>query len=69
MKRISIAHAIIILVNIYWIGYNTYFGWNFEAQSELETTFDRVYILGSYIAIGIYLSPLMDKYENWIKKD
>ncbi len=69
MKRISFAKNIAILVNIYWIAYNTYFGWNFKPESDLEITFDRIYILILYIAIAIYFLPMLDKYEKWIKED
>lgn len=68
MKRIKIAKTLIVLNLIYWLMYNTVFGWNMHPESELETIFDLVYIFIYKVSIAIYLLPLLDLYENKVKK-
>lgn len=68
MTRIKIAKALIIFSFIYFIIYNSVFGWNMYPQSELEKTFDLIYTYIWKIALIIYLMPLLDLYEKKVKK-
>ena len=68
MKRIEIAKMLIVFSLVYWVIYNTAFGWNAEPESELEEIFDLVFIVIWKVAVAIYLLPLMDLYENKVKK-
>ena len=69
MKKINFAIVILKLNFVYWLIYNTYFGWNMIAQSELETSFDNVFKLAINIGLIIYFLPLLDMYERFIKKN
>lgn len=67
MKSIKFAGKLIIVLWIYYTSYNTYFGWNFHPQSELEITMDEIFYKGMCISILIYFSPLLYAYEQWVK--
>lgn len=54
---------------IFFIAYNTYFGWNKLAQSELEKTFDYIFANGTLIAVIIYFTPVLKVYEKWIERN
>lgn len=68
MTRIKTAKALIIFSFIYWIIYNSVFGWNIHPENELEKTFDLIYTFIWKIAFVIYLLPLLDLYEKKVKK-
>lgn len=68
MKKIRIAHRLAFFATVFWIGYNTYFGWNIHPESELESTLDNVYSIAVAIAIVFYLYPILGVYEGFIKK-
>ena len=68
MTRIKIAKALIVFSFIFWIIYNSVFGWNIHPESELEKTFDLIYTFIWKVAFVIYLLPLLDLYEKKVKK-
>jgi hypothetical protein len=68
MKKIKLAKAIIQLSLLYWVIYNSYFGWNYHAQSTLEENCDTLFSIMVNIAIVIYIMPLFHLYESVIKK-
>ncbi len=68
MKKIKLAKAIIQLSLLYWVIYNSYFGWNYTAQSTLEENCDNLFSIMVNIAIVIYIMPLFHLYESVIKK-
>jgi hypothetical protein len=68
MTRIKIAKALIVFSFIFWIIYNSVFGWNMHSESELEKTFDLIHIFIWKVAFAIYLLPLLDLYEKKVKK-
>jgi len=68
MSDIKISKIIIrIGLFIYVIG-NIYFGWNKIPMSDLELMFDNVTQIILLSGVIIYLSPLIELYENTIKK-
>jgi hypothetical protein len=67
MKNIKFAKRLIQLNLLFWIIYNTYFGWNFDAISELEKNCDTIFIVTINVSIAIYLMPLFSLYEKTIE--
>jgi hypothetical protein len=67
MKNIKFAKRLIQLNILFWIIYNTYFGWNFDAISELEKNCDTIFIVTIKVSIAIYLMPLLSLYEKTIE--
>lgn len=69
MKKIKFAKRLMLAMLIFFIAYNTYFGWNKLPQSELEKTFDYIFNIGVIIETVIYFSPLLKIYEKWIESN
>ena len=68
MKRIKFASTLIIILTLFFLIYNTVFGWNKIPINEAEETCDYIFKIGMYLASIIYFSPLINVYENFIKK-
>ncbi len=68
MKFIKLAKLVIQLALVFWVIYNTYFGWNWEAVSELEKTCDSIFSIVVKIGIFLYLLPLYYLYEGTIAR-
>ena len=61
---------------VYFVCYNTYFGWNKKPLTELETTFDDVLKIALYLGFGFilhiilsYIKFKMHKYQSEINKN
>lgn len=68
MKRIKWGTRIVALAMIYWIIYNSYYGWNAEPINDTEAFLDLIYQVAIYIGFLLYLSPLIELYEASVKK-
>lgn len=68
MKLINIGGIIFTLSFIFYVVYNQYFGWNLLPETENERLCDRIFLLTNYIAIGIYLTPLITLYRKSVEK-
>lgn len=53
---------------IFYVTYNTYYGWNWEPINETESALDIVTNWWFHITFIIYFLPLFDLYENAVKK-
>lgn len=67
MKTIKFALKIWLFTWIFWIAYNTYFGWNLHSQSNAESTCDLIFKVALNIGIVIYFMPLLKLYEKAVK--
>jgi hypothetical protein len=67
MKQIKIAKLMIQLNLLYWVIYNTYFGWNFKSVTQIESNCDNIYTTINVIAVVIYILPLFSLYESTIE--
>lgn len=65
-KYFKISRNIFIFSFIYWVSYNTYFGWNYHSESELETLFDTIYNMLLLISLYIYFKPLGYIYRAFV---
>lgn len=61
---------------VFFVCYNTYFGWNKKPLTELETTFDDILKIGIYLGFGFvlhiilsYIKFKMHKYINDFKQE
>ena len=68
MKKIKFATRIFIALLLFFIVYNTYFGWNKFPESDMEEFFDHIFHTGTYLAWAIFLLPLADVYSDFIKR-
>lgn len=69
MKTIKFAKKCMIVLVLFFIAYNTYFGWNKLPESELEKTLDWLFEKGVVSSLVIYFSPVFNVYEKWIQKN
>jgi hypothetical protein len=67
MKKIKLAKAIIQLNLMFWVIYNTYFGWNATALTQIEENCDFIFLLMMKVAIVIYIIPFFSLYESIIE--
>ncbi len=68
MKKMNFAIRLAGALIIYWIIYNTYFGWNEKPLSQTELNLDNIYKYGMYFCTWLYFLPLLDVYERFIEK-
>jgi hypothetical protein len=53
---------------IFWILYNSYFGWNTSDEiTGTEIFFDNIYKIILYISVILYIIPLFQIYEGFVK--
>lgn len=68
MKSIKLSKILFNIFSIYYLSYNTYFGWNKTPQSTVEDWFDKIGLFLLAITIILYLKPLFRMYESKVKK-
>lgn len=68
MKRIKIAVFMMQVLLVFWIIYNTYYGWNLHSENETEKILDKIVNGGLTVAFAIFFLPLIDVYRDFIKK-
>ena len=68
MKRMNIAVLLFFANSIFWITYNSIYGWNLKPVDELETLLDTIYSKVNIVVVILYFSPLIDIYSNWVEK-
>ena len=68
MERIKTARVIICIGILAFLVENTYFGWNFEPQSDLEQTLDKIIVWIFKIGLMVYLMPIFSVYEKFISE-
>ena len=66
MEKVKIARVIILVGIVAFLVENTYFGWNFEPQSDLEQTLDKTIAWIFKIGFIFYLMPIFSAYEKFI---
>jgi hypothetical protein len=49
-----------LAIIIYFIAYNTFFGWNQQPESPTEKLLDDVLVIAFYIALGMCLRLVLD---------
>jgi len=68
MKKIKFATTTMAILLLFFVIYNTIFGWNQIAISEAEKTCDYIFKVGMSIAWAFYFLPLFDIYEDFVEK-
>ena len=68
MKKIKFATTTMIVLLLFFVIYNTVFGWNKLPINEAEKTCDYIFKKGMYFSWVIYFLPLLEVYQNFIKK-
>ena len=66
MKNIKTAYNIGSVNLVFFIIYNTYFGWSLDSLSRAETLCDDIFKTVIYISIWIYFLPLLEVYKKFI---
>lgn len=68
MKYLKIGNRIIIAGFIFFIIYNTWFGWNLQPESKMEEYMDTLF--GWLVTVGLcfYFYPLIKIYERRVKR-
>ena len=68
MKKIKFATITMIILILFFVIYNTVFGWNKLPINKVEKTCDYIFSIGIYFAWVVYFLPLLGVYKNFIKK-
>jgi len=63
MKLINTSKTLISLSILFYVGYNTYFGWNKEPINQYETICDMISKISFITSIILYVAPLFSIYE------
>jgi len=66
MKTIIFAKRLMGVIGLYFIIYNSIFGWNIEPKSEYETLCNMILDILLFISVILYFSPLVKVYEKFI---
>lgn len=69
MKKIKFAQSMIMILLVFFLIYNSYFGWNEEPINETEALCDEICANGFKLAMIIYLLPIFSLYESIVKKN
>ena len=67
MKRINFGLILVSIGIIFFVCYNTYFGWNELPINESEATCDNIFNVIIVFGLVFYLLPLLSVYESYIK--
>lgn len=67
MRNIKFAKNLIALAWVYYLIYNTYFGWNLHSESISESNCDTIFKIIMYVGLIIYISPFLKLYEKIVK--
>ena len=67
-NQIKSGSRLILFAFLFFVTYNTYFGWNLVPESDAEKVLDLISTLLFIIAIGIYITPLLRLYERAVVK-
>lgn len=68
MKKLKLSAIIFIAACIYYMIYNTYFGWNLHPQSAAEQLCDEWWHSLVVVSFIIYIHPALQMYENALRK-
>lgn len=69
MRILNFATKLVMLNVLYFIVYNTYFGWNWKPQSPAEILCDDIFDVIMNIALVIFGIPLFNIYHRAVKKE
>jgi len=69
MKILNFATKLMFFLWIYYVTYNSIFGWNKLPINNTEVICDNIFKYGMFFAIILYLSPLLKIYENIVKRN
>jgi hypothetical protein len=64
MREFKVAKFLWHLLIIFYLGYNTYFGWNKSAINEHEKLCDLILQLGFGVVCFTYFRPIFRWFEN-----
>ena len=67
MKKIKFAVRLLIVSMLFWVCYNTYFGWNLKPINDIEESCDTIFSVLRFFGLVIFFSPLLDVYVDFIK--
>ena len=69
MKKIKLASNIMIVSLVFFLLYNSYFGWNDNPINKIEEICDGVFHLFFNLSLIIYFSPILSLYEKYVKEN
>lgn len=66
-KYIKLARVVMIINMLFYVIYNSYFGWNEYPINEIEIFLDKTFYIVSIGIIILYIIPGLNTYEAFIK--
>jgi hypothetical protein len=68
MNKLKIGQWILWIAFLFFLTYNTLFGWNRLPINEAEKVCDEIFKWAFRIGIGFTLLPITDWYFDWAKE-
>jgi hypothetical protein len=69
MKRQGASKLIFWITLLFYLIYNTIFGWNKTPISNIEIKCDDITKILLYVSAALYIAPIMDYIEKKINED
>lgn len=66
-KYIKLSRVVMVINLLFYVIYNSYFGWNEYPSNEIEIFLDKTFFIVSKGIIILYIIPGLNTYEAFIK--
>lgn len=66
-KYIKLSRVVMVINLLFYVIYNSYFGWNEYPSNEIEIFLDKTFYIVSIGIISLYIIPGLNTYEAFIK--
>lgn len=66
-KYIKLSRVVMVINLLFYVIYNSYFGWNEYPSNEIEIFLDKTFFMVSKGIIILYIIPGLNTYEAFIK--
>ena len=66
-KYIKLSRVVMVINLLFYVIYNSYFGWNEYPSNEIEIFLDKTFFIVSIGIIILYIIPGLNTYEAFIK--
>ena len=66
-KYIKLSRVVMVINMLFYVIYNSYFGWNEYPSNEIEIFLDKAFFIVSIGIIILYIIPGLNTYEAFIK--
>lgn len=68
MKKLRLGSILLISSFVFYMAYNSLFGFNKHPESIIEKTCDYIHLAWFFIGVILYFAPLHDLYKLAVKR-